>query len=199
MFTSFPRAFDESGYRVLHIGTNPNKNLLRVVDALRGLPCHLRVIGCLNSEQRRCLDESGLDYSDAFNLTDAEMVSEYHSSDMVVFVSTYEGFGMPILEGQATGRPVVTSNLPSMTEVAGDGACLVDPFEVASIRAGIERVATDSGYRGRLIANGFVNVAGYTREVVGEMYGALYVDVYRRSVYRFRGTPSAERAPREPV
>jgi len=57
--------------------------------------------------------------------------------------SLYEGFGLPILEAFQFGVPVVTANCSSMPEVAGGGGCLVDPLQVESIRAGIERLLTD--------------------------------------------------------
>jgi len=50
---------------------------------------------------------------------------------------------MPIIEANATGRPVITSNIGSMQEVAGEAACMVDPFDVQSIRTGILRVIED--------------------------------------------------------
>ena len=59
------------------------------------------------------------------------------NTDILSFVSTYEGFGMPIVEANAIGRVVVTSNVLSMPEVAGNAAHLVDPFDVNSIREGI--------------------------------------------------------------
>ncbi len=77
---------------------------------------------------------------------------------MLVFVSTYEGFGLPILEAQAMGRPVVTSNIMSMPEVAGDGACLVDPCDVTILHQVLLRVINDSSYRNTLVRNGFENV-----------------------------------------
>jgi glycosyltransferase involved in cell wall biosynthesis len=56
----------------------------------------------------------------------------------VVYASTYEGFGLPVLEAMACGAVVVTSNVSSMPEVAGDAAILVDPFEPSSIASGIQ-------------------------------------------------------------
>ena len=178
LFTPASKPFASADYRVLQVGTGRNKNLVRLVEALRGLPCHLRIIGRLDAEQTRCLDASGVRYSAAFNLTDAEMVAEYRDCDLIAFASTYEGFGLPILEGQATGRPVVTSRLLSMPEVAGEGACLVDPYDVASIRSGIERVASDPVYRGQLVARGLSNVKRYASDAVAAMYAELYQHVF---------------------
>ncbi len=70
-------------------------------------------------------------------LTIDEVVDQYHKCDLVSFVSTYEGFGMPIVEANAIGRPVFTATVASMPEVAADAACLVDPFDVQAIRNGV--------------------------------------------------------------
>jgi len=193
-FTPAPKTFDPADYRILQVGTARNKNLPRLVEAVRGLPCHLRIIGRLDAEQARCLEASGVRYSVASNLTDAEMVAEYRDCDLVAFVSTYEGFGLPILEGQATGRPVVTSRLLSMPEVAGEGACLVDPLHVAAIRSGIERIASDRDYRSQLVARGFTNVKRYTHDAVAAMYAQLYqhvLDGTLESRTRSREVPGA--------
>jgi len=181
-FTPVPKSFNPADYRILHVGTAWNKNLLRLVEAVRDLPCHLRIIGRLDAEQTRHLDASGVRYSCAVNLTDSQMLAEYRECDLVAFVSTYEGFGLPILEGQATGRPVVTSRLLPMPDVAGKGACLVDPRDVASIRSGIERIASDAAYRAQLVAHGFSNVKRYTSDVVASMYAELYHQVFDGTV-----------------
>jgi glycosyltransferase involved in cell wall biosynthesis len=56
------------------------------------------------------------------------VINEYNKSDILAFVSTSEGFGMPILEANAVGRVVVTSNITSMPEVANNAAHYVNPF-----------------------------------------------------------------------
>jgi glycosyltransferase involved in cell wall biosynthesis len=108
---------------VLCVGTTPNKNLERTADALRGLEVDLRVIGRLSDEQRRHLDGTGLRWTHATSLNAAEMRRAYDECDVVAFASTYEGFGMPIVEANAVGRPVVTGGRAPMNWVAGDSAC----------------------------------------------------------------------------
>ena len=105
------------------------------------------------------------------------MAERYRQADVVVFASPYEGFGMPVVEAQATGRPVVTSNIEPMMWVAGaESACFVDPFDPVSIRAGIERVIQDEPYRNKLTTNGLGNVKRYSiRQIAGQ-----YIQVYRK-------------------
>jgi glycosyltransferase involved in cell wall biosynthesis len=67
----------------------------------------------------------------------------YSGAEVLVYPSLYEGFGLPILESMACGTPVVTSNVSSMKEVAGDAAVLVDPKSVESIKNGIKRAIGD--------------------------------------------------------
>lgn len=178
-FQPAPQPFNRACPRVLHIGTSPNKNLERHVAALRGLPCELVVVGRLSAAQRSCLDNSGLPYTALAGLSNAALLEQYQLCDLMLFASTYEGFGLPIVEAQAVGRPVITSNLWSMPEVAGDAACLVDPYDVASIRAGIERVFYDDDYRQDLVARGYENVQRFAVETIAAQYAALYREVAR--------------------
>lgn len=178
-FQPAPQAFNRACPRVLHIGVNRNKNLERHIDALQGLPCELVVVGKLSDAQRHCLEQSGLRYTALAGLSNAELLEQYQLCDLVLFASTYEGFGLPIVEAQAVGRPVITSNLWSMPEVAGDAACLVDPYDVASIRAGIERVCDDEDYRNGLVARGYENVQRFAVKTIAAHYAALYREVAR--------------------
>jgi glycosyltransferase involved in cell wall biosynthesis len=174
-FTHSPKAFNAERPTVLLIGTLAHKNLERVVEALRPLPCKLHIIGRLTRQQQAMLD--GTDWHAEHDLSAAAMAQAYRECDVVGFASLYEGFGMPILEGQATGRVVVTSNLSSMPEVAGDGACLVNPLDVDAIRAGFQRVFSDAGYRDELISRGLRNVQRFSAENVAAMYLQIYHEI----------------------
>ncbi|RII27772.1 MAG: hypothetical protein CXR31_05975 [Geobacter sp.] len=166
---------------LLQVGTRYNKNLLRVAEALQGIPCHLRIIGMLDNQQLSALSECHVEFSSVADISDEEIVNEYRQCDMLVFVSTYEGFGMPILEANAVGRPVITGNISSMPEVAGNAACLVDPFDVKSIRSGIVRILNDERYRTELVENGYKNVKRFESQNVAKQYSLIYDEIYQRN------------------
>lgn len=180
-FRPSPKEFDNGRPVVLQVGTRPNKNLTLVVEALKHIRCHLRVVGRLSEDQRALLHKNRIDYSNVCSISDVEMVNEYKRCDMLVFASTYEGFGLPIIEAQATGRPVITSNLASMPEVAGDGACFVDPYDPLSIREGIARVIEDESYRKSLVEKGLENVKRFAPHFVAEQYRHIYETLARGS------------------
>jgi glycosyltransferase involved in cell wall biosynthesis len=176
-FVASPTSFDSACPTILQVGTGANKNLLRVVEALKGIQCHLRIIGRLSHEQTQALVDNGIDYTAVSNISDTQLIEEYRQADIVVFASTYEGFGLPILEAQATGRPVITSNVYSMPEVAGDAACLVDPYQIEQIRSAIEQVINDVAYREGLVIKGFTNIERFRPEIIAQKYVALYQEI----------------------
>jgi glycosyltransferase involved in cell wall biosynthesis len=85
---------------------------------------------------------------------EAALVQLYRNALIVAFVSLYEGFGLPIVEGMAAGVPVLTSNTSSMAEIAGNAALVIDPYSVDAISAGLEVLAFDSDARQEYIRRG---------------------------------------------
>lgn len=97
-----------------------------------------------------------------------ELIAMYSLADAYLYPSLYEGFGLPILEAQACGCPVLTSNVTSCPEVAGEGALFVDPYSIPSIQEGLLRIVRDLDLRDRLIKLGFENLKRFSWEKSAE-------------------------------
>ena len=161
---------------MLQVGTGRNKNLERVAAAASGLPVQLRIIGALGEEQRSLLHSLDLEWTSAEQLPGEEVIREYRDSDILVFASTYEGFGLPVVEAQAIGLPVITSNRAPMTDVAGDGALFVDPYDVGDIRSALEKLISSPDLARRLSDQGRRNIARFDARTIANRYA----DVYKR-------------------
>lgn len=97
-------------------------------------------------------------------VSDEDLPRLYRLACMVVFPSLHEGFGLPIIEGFASGVPVVTSNVCSMPEIAGDAALLVDPYNTNDIAEKIEQLIFDPILRQKLITKGLKRLDEFTGE-----------------------------------
>lgn len=172
-----PKAFNSKKPVILHIGTGWNKNLIHTVKALKGITCHLRIIGKINNEMINLLLENGIEYSNAFKLTDEEIHQEYVNCDIVNFPSVYEGFGMPIVEAQAIGRVVLTSEIEPLIEVGGKAVCFVNPDNIYSIRNGYMKIINDNDFRENLINLGLENVKRFEVKYIAEQYINLYQSI----------------------
>ncbi len=171
----FLKSFNSTKPVILQIGTAQNKNISRVAQALNGISCKFLILGHLDTATKNLLVESGIEYENIDKkISDEEVALLYQKCDIVSFVSTVEGFGMPIVEANITGRVVVTSNVSSMPEIASDAAELVNPFDIKSIRNGFLRVINDDKYREHLIKNGFENAKRFDKEKIANEYYQLY-------------------------
>jgi glycosyltransferase involved in cell wall biosynthesis len=164
---------------ILHIGTAENKNLDGLIAAAAGTSWRIRIVGRLSQNQLTALAANGINYDNVYGLTERDVVDEYRKADIVFFASTYEGFGLPILEAQAMRKPIVTSDLEPMRSVAGDGAALVDPTDPASIRTAIQRIVSDAAYREELIRLGESNVKRFPASKAAAAYAEIYRDISR--------------------
>lgn len=88
------------------------------------------------------------------SVTDEELAMLMASALALTYVSYFEGFGIPILEAFHCDTPVITSNVTSMPEIAGNAAVLIDPFSITSIAEALKKVASDTDFRQKLIAAG---------------------------------------------
>ena len=171
------RAFNKARPRILQVGTKSNKNIPRLCAALSDIDCELRIVGEVDAQLREQITSSGVFFTSVSALSEAALVEEYCNCDIVSLVSTYEGFGLPIIEAQATGRPVVTSSILSMPEVAGLGACLVDPYSVDDIRSAFAKLRDDDIYREKVVTAGFENIRRFSATSIAAAYGKIYTSL----------------------
>ena len=159
---------------ILIIGTSNNKNFDNSISALFNIRCKVLIIGKLNDDQIDLLNNFNIEYKNLFNLNDFEVYKNYCQSDILLFSSTYEGFGMPILEAQAVGRPVITSNINPLTYVGGKGALFVNPHSIQSITKGVKRIIKNNFLRKKLIKNGFKNIKRFNLKSILQQHYNCY-------------------------
>jgi len=161
---------------VLYIGTiQPRKNLARLIRAYAGLcercavPWDLVLIGkegWLSAPIHQAAVESSV--SDRIHflgyVDEADVWVLLSGALFFCFPSLFEGFGLPVLEAQTAGVPVMTANNSALPEVAGDAALLVDPLDAEAIAAARLRLSQDEELRQQLIDAGYENVKRFSWE-----------------------------------
>ena len=176
---------------VLYAGNvKPHKNVERLIQAFhvvrqRGLDqLRLVIIGDDVSRYaalRRAVHRNQLHKYVRFlgYLPEETLAVMYRLASVFVFPSLYEGFGLPPLEAMASGTPVVTSNVSSLPEVAGDAAILVDPYDPAAIADGIYTVLTDDCVRGALRQKGLARARQFSWEASVRRIRQIYCEAAR--------------------
>jgi len=171
------KPFNRDCPTILQIGTTGNKNIPNLIRAIDGLRCRLVIVGPYDEQIAGLLATHRIEFEARTDLSDTELAAEYQACDLVAFCTTFEGFGLPIIEAQAMRKPLVTSDLSPMREIAGGGAVLVDPHDVASIRSAILRVIEDESLRQEIVRVGQINVERFESRRVAKMYEDLYLGI----------------------
>lgn len=176
---------------ILTVGTiQPRKNIDRLVAAFAGLSSlgssghQLVIVGkdgyaanrthAFGRSSPRAAEIRMVGYLDDH---DIEML--YRVSDLFVFPSLYEGFGIPLLEAMRLGTPVASSRASSMPEVGGDAAAYFDPMDVEEMSRVMHRVLTDEALRRDLVRKGFERVKLFTPERMAAATVAVYREVLK--------------------
>ncbi len=149
---------------------SPHKNLGRVLEAfavVRDSQPHARLLvvgkrGWQCAALVRRMQALAPSVQWAGYVPDNDLPHLYRAAIALVFPSLYEGFGLPVLEAQACGCPVITSRGLATEETAGGAAALVDPHATGELSDAMRRVVSDRGWRADLAARGQANAARYT-------------------------------------
>ena len=100
---------------------------------------------------------------------------------MLLFCSTLEGFGMPIIEAQIIGVPVITSALAPMDDTAGEGAFLVNPKDIVSIQKAVKEIIGNERLKTELISKGQMNAKRFSAANAARMHSELYAQIIEES------------------
>jgi glycosyltransferase involved in cell wall biosynthesis len=171
------------------VSSDPRKNSVRLIESIglleKTVPDVGLVLVCasasaktlaIDTATRKDLRISNLTLLDA--LPREDLVALYNAAHILAFPSLYEGFGLPVIEAMACGTPVVTSNVSSLPEVAGDAAILVDPTDTRAIANALARVLTDQELYDRLVVMGRQKAATYSWDRTALETIAVYRQVY---------------------
>lgn len=164
---------------ILQVGGGVNKNIDPLIEAIKGFPCKLILIRHQHQELVNELKKHEIDFEFRYNLNQIELVKAYRDCDLLYFASTYEGFGLPIIEAMKSGRPVITSNFDPMKEISGGAACLVNPLDSKEIRRAIERIARDADYYSELVERGLVQSRKFEIQKIAKEYTDLYKEIVK--------------------
>jgi len=108
----------------------------------------------------------------------AELQAIYQMAEIMVYPSLYEGFGLPVLEAQASGCPVITSNISSLPEAGGEGAIYIDPKNSQEIGRAIRNILTNEKLKSELIQKGTANALLFNDQTVADKLMRLYQMLY---------------------
>jgi len=172
---------------LLFVGTlEPRKNLVRLVKAFARVhdgQFRLALVGgkgWLYDELFAQVEACGLREEVIFPgyVMKEELPLWYNAAMALVYPSVYEGFGLPVLEAQASGTPVLTSNVSSLPEAAGGAALMVDPYDVEALAAGLDRIMIDGTLRRELRERGLSHAKRFSWSRTAQETA----DVYRRAL-----------------
>lgn len=174
-FSYSPKEFNSGKPVVLQVGAARWKNPARIAEALKGLDVHFRLVGMPDEDCIALMEHNGNEYSIVTDLDDSALIEEYKKADIVAFASSSEGFGMPLIEAQAVGRPVVASNIEPQMEVGGPGgAVYVDPSNIDALRKAFLNLIGSAGMREDIVGRGLENVARFAPQRIAAQYAEIY-------------------------
>ncbi|BAY31815.1 group 1 glycosyl transferase [Nostoc carneum NIES-2107] len=181
-------AYDRTHFRPLNLPTSnyflyigrqdTYKNVHRLISAFASLPnskdYELWLVGPSDRRYTPTLQAqvTELGIADRVKFLDyvpySELPTIINGAIALVFPSLWEGFGLPVLEAMACGTPVITSNISSLPEVAGDAAILINPYSTEEITAAMQAVANDSSLRSHLSTQGIARANQFSWEKTGQ-------------------------------
>ena len=172
---------------ILYLGTiEPRKNIERIVKAFKKykkeINDDLKLVivgrkGWKYDNIMKLIESMGTDIIITGYIDEEDKVPIYKLAQIFVFPSLYEGFGMPILEAMASKTPVITSNISSMPEVAGNAGMLVDPFNENEIFEAYKKILSDDELKKEMVQKGLEQAKKFEWKKSVEMLEKIYEEI----------------------
>lgn len=170
------------GQYVLFVGSRVSyKNFRYVVESLKGTSYKLAIVGAPLSEDEKTFIESMISrdsYKVFVHITDKELNELYNSAYCLAYPSSYEGFGIPVLEAQRAGCPVIAFNGSSIPEVIGETPLLLNEISTKEFQCKLNMLE-ERDLRERIISNGYKNSIRFSWEKMANEYLNLYRELLK--------------------
>ena len=160
--------------KILIIGTTKNKNLDRILLAVKDLKIELIIVGEININQTKFLKSNKIIYKNFINVSESKLINLYNQAKILLFPSLYEGFGLTIIEAQRMRVPVITSNISPMKEIVNNSALLVNPKDIKDIRIKLKKLYYNTKLRQTIIKKGYINSLNFDPNNFKKKYFYLY-------------------------
>jgi glycosyltransferase involved in cell wall biosynthesis len=172
---------------ILSVGSlEPRKNQLAILKAVKAEMLDIPVVfvgkhTSYFNKMKQFADENGLNQQVFFlpHINDDEVAGLYQMANLSVYISFFEGFGLPVIEAMASGCPVITSNVSCLPETAGDAALLCPPGDFARLGKNIRLMLENEEERQKLIFKGIERAAKFHPKFFAEKMNTLYNSVLK--------------------
>ena len=163
--------------RILQIGTKAHKNIETVIEAANLANLEVDLVGRVSYTERNRFQRNGYRVTYHSELDFEEVLALYESCALVAFISSMEGFGMPILEAQSVGRLVIISDIEVLKEVAGKGAVILEDLNAVKLSELFVKCLSGVSEYQRIVSDGFENVRRFDIGKISDKYVQFYTSL----------------------
>lgn len=172
---------------ILAVGTlESRKNQLTLLEALNQLNAEIPLVlvgkpTTYIAELKKFIAENGMENQVIFlsGLPENELAALYQNALISVYISVFEGFGLPIIESMASGCPVLTSSVSCLPETAGDAAVLCNPADVNDVAGKLESLLADESLRKQIVQKGVDRAKAFHPEIYAQKLNSLYANLLK--------------------
>jgi glycosyltransferase involved in cell wall biosynthesis len=174
---------------ILSVGTlEPRKNQLALLQAFQFKEIKVPVVfvgkqtTSYMAEMNRLIEENEMDSQVKFlsNISEADLAALYQTAILSVYISVFEGFGLPVIESMASGCPVVTSSVSVLPETAGEAAVLCNPAKIEEIAQKVALLLENENFRNEIIEKGTQRSNLFHPENYAQKLISLYAEILNR-------------------